>query len=169
MGYMEGKCGHCGETVKEKSNMWAYGSPIRFCPRCKQEYLDRRWREVAIEGFDPKSTSPAYYVKAFFLCLACLAVSGGWTYYTVHYRNEYHTAMVALIIVSAIGAIGCLILSLGIALGFMKKGNEQYLQESERRMRDPEYVKKLQAYGYRIPEKYMPAVSDTEPEQESSN
>ncbi|MBR6477019.1 MAG: hypothetical protein IKS85_01095 [Lachnospiraceae bacterium] len=162
MGYMEGKCGHCGETVKEKSNMWAYGSPIRYCPRCKQEFLDRRWREVAIQGLDPKSTSPAYYIKALFICLAALAVSGGWTYYTIHFHGEYYTAMVAIIIVSIIGSIGCLVLSLAIALGFMKKDNEKYLRESEMRMQDPEYVRKLQAYGYQIPAKYMPA--DPEPE-----
>ena len=83
MGYMEGKCSRCGEAVKEKSNMWAYGSPIRICPFCKQEYLDRRWREVAVQGFDPKSTSVAYYATAFLILFAITALSGGWLYYTM--------------------------------------------------------------------------------------
>ena len=164
MGYMEGKCSRCGEAVKEKSNMWAYGSPIRICPFCKQEYLDRRWREVAVQGFDPKSTSPLYYIKAFFICLAALAVSGGWTWYTVHYHHEYYTSMVAVIIVSSIGAVGCLVLALAVALGFMKKDNEKYMRESEMRMRDPEYVKKLRECGYQIPEKYFAETIGTEPE-----
>lgn len=169
MSMMEETCGRCGEKVREKGNTWGYGSPIRTCPFCKQEFLDRRWREIAVQGLDPKSTSPLYFIKAFLLCLVALAVSGGWTYYTVHYHNEYYTSVVAVIIVSAIGAVGCLALALWIALGFTKKGNEKYRQESEMRMRDPEYVKKLQQCGYQIPAKYMPETFDVHPEQGSGN
>lgn len=167
MGLMEEKCGHCGESVKEKSNTWGYGSPIRVCPFCKQEFLDRRWREVAVQGLDPKSTSPVYYIKAFFFCLVALAVSGGWTWYTLHFHGSYYYSMVAVIIVSIIGAIGCLVLAVGIALGFTKKDNEKYVRESEQRMQNPEYVKKLQECGYRIPEKYLTGAMGTEPGQQS--
>ena len=154
-GYLEGNCGKCGEKTREPSNAFAYGSPIRFCPKCKQEYLDRRWREVAVQGFDPKSTSVAYYAKAFLILFAITALSGGWLYYTMHFKGYYYTMVVAIVIVCAIASVASLGLMAWIALGFAAKSNAKYLAESERRMRNPEYVKKLQACGYVIPAKYL--------------
>lgn len=50
MGYVQGTCPKCGAQVMEKCNAWVYGSPIRTCPKCENEFLDIRWREVAIDG-----------------------------------------------------------------------------------------------------------------------
>lgn len=154
-GYLEGTCPKCGEKTREQSNAFAYGSPIRFCSRCKQEYLDRRFREVAISGFDTKSTSAAYYGKCFLALLALSVLSGGWLYFTIHYKGYYHTLAVALVIVGIIGTIGSLVLALWVKLGFAKKSNDRYLEESKRRLRNPAYVAKLQEYGYIIPAEYL--------------
>jgi len=155
MGYLEGNCPKCGEKTREQCNAWGYGSPIRFCTRCKQEYLDQRFREVAIQGFDPKSTSPVYYVKATILCLAITLAAGGWMYYTLHFRQSWNTMTLALLIVGAIGTVGCIVLALWVGLGFAGKENAKYLAESEKRLRDPLYVQKLQSYGYVIPAQYL--------------
>ena len=58
---------------KEKErefNAWMYGSPIRTCPKCKSKFLDKRWREVAIDGFDPRTNNPKLYLIVFFVFLA---------------------------------------------------------------------------------------------------
>jgi len=153
--YLEGTCPKCGEKTKEPSNTWAYGSPIRFCPRCKQEYLDARWREVAITGFDPRGSKPGYYFKVFLGTLIVTALSGGWLYYTTHYKGYYSTLTISVFVVCAIATVGSLLLSLWIALGFAAKSNAKYLAESERRLQNPAYVKRLQEYGYVIPAKYL--------------
>ena len=161
LSYLEGTCPKCGEKTREQSNTWGYGSPIRFCPRCKQEYLDKRWREVAIDGFDPKSTNPGYYLKAFLLLVVVTAISGGWLYYTTHFKNYYSTLVVTVVIVGAIGAVACLGLSIWIALGFAAKSNAKYLEESKRRLRNADYVRKLQEYGYVIPSEYLVGIENS--------
>ena len=64
MNYVEGNCPHCGVKTKEPCNTWVYGSPVRTCPSCKTEYLDKRWKEVAIDGFDLRSMNASFYLKA---------------------------------------------------------------------------------------------------------
>ncbi len=164
MSYLEGTCPKCGEKTREQSNTWAYGSPIRLCPRCKQEYLDKRWREVAIDGFDPRGTSPAYYLKCFVGCLVGLILSYGWYYYTTHYRGYYNTMNIAIIIVAAIGTIGCLGLAIYIGLGFGKKADAKYMEESKRRLRVADYVRKRQSYGYVIPAEYLVGITNSSEE-----
>ena len=66
MNFIEGTCPKCGAKTREKCNTWVYGSPIRTCGSCKTEYLDKRWREVAIDGFDPRSNNSSFYLKGFF-------------------------------------------------------------------------------------------------------
>ncbi len=48
MGFMEENCPKSGKKIGESCNAWRmYGSPIRTCPKCKSEFLDNWWREVA--------------------------------------------------------------------------------------------------------------------------
>lgn len=49
MGYVEWNCPKCGKKNREACNAWVYGSPIRNCKACNQEYFDDRWREIALE------------------------------------------------------------------------------------------------------------------------
>ena len=126
--------------------------------------MDKRWREVAIDGFDPRGTSPAYYLKCFVGCLVGLILSYGWYYYTTHYRGYYNTMNIAIIIVAAIGTIGCLGLAIYIGLGFGKKADAKYMEESKRRLRDADYVRKLQSYGYVIPAEYLVGITNSSEE-----
>ena len=57
MGYVEWNCPKCGKKNREACNAWVYGSPIRNCKACNQEYFDNRWREIAIEGVEPATKS----------------------------------------------------------------------------------------------------------------
>lgn len=155
MGYVEGNCPKCGEKVREKTDAWAYGSPIRYCTKCKQEYLDRRFREVAIQGFDPRSESPAFYAKMTVIVALLTAASGGWLYYTTHVKSYYSTLTVAILVACGFATLFGFFMILRNVMGVEKRNNERALAESKRRLQNPDYVKKLQEYGYRIPEEFL--------------
>lgn len=70
MGYIESKCPHCGKVNRFSCNTYAYGSPIVNCKDCREEFVEKKFREVAVEGFDPRTTNPKFYVKAIPLSFA---------------------------------------------------------------------------------------------------
>lgn len=151
MSYAEWVCPECKTKNRESCNSWMYGSPIRQCKACRSEYLDRRFREVAIDGFDPRSNNAKIYVKGALFLLAIAVICGVLTYFQ-YAKGYYSVKVVAAGALSALGAIACLILAMRIKFGFQNKANDKYMEESKARLRDPQYVKKLEDYGYRIDE-----------------
>ena len=149
MNYAEWVCPECKTKNREACNTWMYGSPIRQCKACRSEYLDRRFREVAIEGFDPRSNNAKFYVKGTLFLLAIALVCGVVTYFQ-YARGYYSMKVVAAGALSALGAVACLIMSIRIKLGFQNKDNEKYMEESKARLSDSQYVEKLRKYGYKI-------------------
>lgn len=154
MGYIKGNCPKCGANVTEKCNAWVYGSPIRICPHCNQEYFDSRWREVAIDGIEPRSNNAPFYFKgmiAFLLFTVICLLSLLWLITTQKY---YPTKAVGCVIVGIIGTLLCTFMWLRIKLGFEEKYNMKYLEESRNRLQDPNYIQKLMDYGYHVPDEY---------------
>ena len=149
MNYAEWVCPECKTKNREACNTWMYGSPIRQCKACRSEYLDRRFREVAIEGFDPRSNNAKFYVKGTLFLLAIALVCGVVTYFQ-YARGYYSMKVVAAGALSALGAFACLIMSIRIKLGFQNKDNDKYMEESKARLSDSLYVEKLRKYGYKI-------------------
>ena len=152
-GFMESKCPECGTKNREVYNAWAYGSPVKVCKACRAEYLDRRFREVAIDGFDPRSNNISFYVKGALLLLAIALVSAGLLYFQMG-RGYYSTKILIAAIACGLGSIACAVMALRIKLGFQDKANGKFMAESEARLRDPAYVQKLEGFGYKVPEKY---------------
>ena len=149
MNYAEWVCPECKTKNREACNTWMYGSPIRQCKACRSEYLDRRFREVAIDGFDPRSNNAKFYVKGALFLLAIALVCGVVTYFQ-YARGYYSMKVVAAGALSALAAVACLIMSIRIKLGFQNKDNEKYMEESKARLSDSQYVEKLRKYGYKI-------------------
>ena len=149
MNYAEWVCPECKTKNREACNTWMYGSPVRECKACRSEYLDRRFREVAIDGFDPRSNNAKFYVKGALFLLAIALVCGVVTYFQ-YARGYYSMKVVAAGALSALGAVACLIMSIRIKLGFQNKDNEKYMEESKARLSDSQYVEKLRKYGYKI-------------------
>jgi len=149
MNYAEWVCPECKTKNREACNTWMYGSPIRQCKACRSEYLDRRFREVAIDGFDPRSNNAKFYVKGALFLLAIALVCGVVIYFQ-YARGYYSMKVVAAGALSALGAVACLIMSIRIKLGFQNKDNEKYMVESKARLSDSQYVEKLRKYGYKI-------------------
>ena len=149
MNYAEWVCPECKTKNREACNTWMYGSPIRQCKACRSEYLDRRFREVAIDGFDPRSNNAKFYVKGALFLLAIALVCGVVIYFQ-YARGYYSMKVVAAGALSALGAVVCLIMSIRIKLGFQNKDNEKHMAESKARLSDSQYVEKLRKYGYKI-------------------
>ena len=149
MNYAEWVCPQCKTKNREACNTWMYGSPIRECKACRSEYLDRRFREVAIDGFDPRSNNAKFYVKGALFLLAIALVCGVLTYFQ-YTRGYYSMKVVVAGSLSALGAIACLIMSICIKLGFQNKDNDKYMAESKGRLSDSLYVEKLRKYGYKV-------------------
>ena len=149
MNYAEWVCPECKTKNREACNTWMYGSPIRECKACRCEYLDRRFREVAIDGFDPRSNNAKFYVKGALFLLAIALVCGALTYFQY---NDGHYSMKVVIagVASALGAIACVVMSIRIKLGFQNKDNDKYMAESKARLSDPQYAEKLRKYGYKV-------------------
>lgn len=147
--YAEWVCPECKTKNRESCNTWMYGSPIRECKACHSEYLDKRWREVAIDGFDPRSKNAKFYAKgaAFLLSMAIIC---GVLLQTSFVQGANTTKLtLACIFCSLFGVVSGFI-ALRIKLGFADKDNEKYMAESKARLGDPQYVEKLRKYGYKI-------------------
>ncbi len=148
-------CPHCKKKVilsYRIINPYLYGSKIRICPKCGEEIYDGRWKEVAIEGFDPiQDTEKGYAGSIGFglVGVALLLMNRG-------YKFTFGNPMLM-----KVGIWFCLIIG-GIILffffrhlfGFVKRNNAKYMAESIQRMHDQEYVNKLRSHGVKIPEEY---------------
>ena len=146
---VEWTCPECKTKNRETCNAWMYGSPIRQCKACRSEYLDRRFREVAIDGFDPRSNNPKFYMKGALFLLILALVDGGLALY--QYINGYYSIKVLAIAgASALGSLACFSMFVRITMGFQSKDNEKYMAESKARLADPTYTEKLRKYGYKV-------------------
>ena len=149
MNYAEWVCPECKTKNREACNAWMYGSPIRECKACRSEYLDSRWREVAIDGFDPRGKNAKFYAKGALFLLAIAAICGILIYFQ-YAKGYYSMKIIAAGALSALAGIACGINALRIKFGFADKDNEKYMAESKSRLADPQYVEKLRKYGYKV-------------------
>ena len=147
--YAEWICPQCKTKNREACNTWMYGTPIRDCKACRSEYLDRRWREVAIDGFDPRSNNAQFYVKVALVFLAIALVCSVMIYFQ-YAKGFYSTKIIAIGAGSTLLGITCLIMSIRIKLGFQNKDNDKYMAESKARLQDPQYIEKLRKFGYKV-------------------
>lgn len=147
--YIEWICPECKTKNREACNMWMYGSPIRECKACRSEYLDRRWREVAIDGFDPRSRNAKFYAKGAAFLLSLAIVCGVLLQSSLVHGNNSTKLTLACILCSLFGVVSGFI-ALRIKLGFADKDNAKYMAESKARLGDSTYVEKLKKYGYNI-------------------
>lgn len=149
LSYAEWVCPECKTKNRESCNTWMYGSPIRECKACRSEYLDKRWREVAIDGFDPRSNNMKVYVKGALILLAIALVCGLMIYFQ-YARGVYSVKIIAAGALSVLAGIACGVNALRIKLGFQNKDNDKYMAESKARLSDSRYIEKLRKYGYKV-------------------
>ena len=154
MNRLEWVCPACAHRNSENANTWCYGSPIRTCAKCGEEYLERRWREPAVEGFDPRTVNAGFYSKGLLVFIAFAVLAGAYTWYTIHFKGYYSMKMAMVCGLGVLGVVLCLVMLIGIKTGAVAKRQAPFMEQSIQRMHDPAYVRKLKAYGYRIPKEY---------------
>ena len=151
-----GKCPNCGKPISNyNASSTDYGSPIRTCKCCGQKYLDRRYRELAIEEPWASDLKASTGVKTALMGLVILAVSGGFTLFTLHFRGYYYKKM-ALVAILSLLVIGYGIFdAIRVKTGGKAKSIEKKRADSEQRLMDRAYAQQLADLGYNVPNKYL--------------
>lgn len=155
-------CPKCGTQNEEPVNNNFYGSPIKHCIKCGYEHLERRWSEIAIDG--PRKQANSISVNLLLLAFfAGIAWIGFW------FREESNQTRLIqktdiLIFTGIVACIAIVYQIFRILTGYEDKVTKKYTEESEMRMRDLEYVKKLIRYGYAVPQKYRDGIDEVDVE-----
>ncbi len=136
------KCPYCRRQVysEREAKEILYGSPIRSC-QCGKDYLDIRYHEIALTGIEPESLEIRQNVLILFFIIPIMLA----TVLAFIQNLPKLTAFLLLEILMLITAVRDMI---------QKKNGTKFKHlraESENRLRNPEYVQRLQAAGYAIP------------------
>ena len=144
---IERKCPYCRRQVysERETKATLYGSPIRSC-QCGKDYLDIRYHEIALTGIEPKTLNFREDILILLFIVPIMLV-------TVMALMHNLSKLIAFLLVE--------ILMIIIAIWDIiqkKKGENSkrfsYLRaESEKRLSNPEYIHRLQAAGYHIPDR----------------
>ena len=149
-------CPHCKKKVIESYriiNPYLYGSKIQICKKCGGEIFDNRWREVAIQGFDPIQDTEKVYTSRFGFGLVTMALLLMNRDFSKMPLGNPALVKVGLWVALILGGI-ILFFYFRHLFGFVKRKNQKYMEESVARMQDPAYVAKLVAHGVKVPEDY---------------
>ena len=128
---------------------------LKVCPKCKNEFLDKRFTEVAIEGFDRRSVEPSFYLKGIVFFAVITLMSILLFIYMVKFIGKYPTKILGCIGIGILGIILCTLMFVRVKFGFEEKERENYIKQSEERLKNKEYAEKLKFYGYEVPDKYL--------------
>ncbi|MDE6725471.1 MAG: hypothetical protein K2J79_07690 [Ruminiclostridium sp.] len=150
-------CPNCGKRLSDSNqNKYLYGSPIRFCKKCKGAYVDKCYHEIAVDGFPPSEMSAKTGLKSALVGLIMSVASGGIFITEIMYSSRYHTIFPILVIAGIGMIIVGVIDSIRVKTGSKAKSLEKHRQESIQRLRDPNYAIQLKELGYNVPEEFLP-------------
>ena len=147
-------CAVCGAGLgfqEEEGSL--YGSPIRICPSCGTLFLDRAYREIAVDGFREADRETGSRMSWFGRIVIALAVMGAMFIALVFTRNPISAVVVGALIWGVLAALEKLQLSIRSAR--KRRKLEAYRMESEVRLDDRTYAHTLRELGYSVPERYL--------------
>lgn len=130
-------------------------SPIRNCPKCNSEFLDKRQTEVAIDGCGRGKENAKTYVLVSLIFLIITIASVFRLINKINNGDFFPVKIIGCIIVGIAGTIMSLILFFKIVTGYEDEQNAKYMEEPKKRLQNKEYVEKLIAYGYQIYDKNL--------------
>lgn len=159
-----GTCPHCGTEVKDyREYGWEYGSPIRKCEKCGNNYINKGYHEIAVEGIAPDEFDAKKSVHGILLGLAIVlgaaAATAAITWATIHFANVYYVKIIILgVVLAVIGLIFavCMFIDfLKIKSGAKERKFDSLKEESVQRLKNKEYARELAEIGYDVPEQYL--------------
>ena len=150
------KCPHCKKNLGNiNTDDYLYGSPLKTCPKCKKEYLDPRFHEIAIDGIRDCdiSSDPDFLAKKRknglltilggigVMALFIILIMVGWIFYLF--------PVISIILI--IGGVKTLKETNPQAIEKKRAELDQEKMRSYARMQNPQYVAQLRAYGCAVP------------------
>lgn len=151
-----GKCPYCGKEISGYSPAARdYGSPIRTCRKCNQNYLDSRFIELAVEEPAPRDLSATAGLKIALIGAAFFLASVGYTLFAIYSSGVYSLKVVIIAICGVVLLIYGIIDSIRVKTGAKMKSLEKKRALSEQRLMDKAYAHRLYELGYNVPEKYL--------------
>ena len=153
---IQNNCPYCGKTIRVKRTKaeHAYGSPVRTCEFCKKTYIDRYYRELALEHpgrIDRKKFAPRNIGMLLFGSLLIVLSD----FFFPGAKDVVIRVLVSVLGgLLALSAVWVIITEYRTYDARMKFFDEERA-ESEKRLSDPEYAQKLKNAGYRVPERYL--------------
>lgn len=152
----DGSCPHCGKKFSDyNAESCDYGTPVRKCSSCGGAYLDRRYHEMAVDGYPQSGFDCKVSIKTMLFGLVFLLIALAYTAYTMHFRGYYSVKIVCTAVLAAVVMVVGIIDLISIKTGIKMKRFEKKMAESEKRLENPEYAQILAELGYSVPEKYL--------------
>ena len=153
MKYTTKKCPKCGNTYawREASNVEHYGSPIRRCNKCGSTFIDKDYKEIAIEGYNEtfiakvQPFSIISLIIGFILIIAAIFLFAG------------DSRAILFYILGGLFFVGGIWFIIGDIKDHEKRIEEyeRLKKASEDRLSNTEYAKLLDELGYSVPAKYL--------------
>lgn len=152
----DGSCPHCKKRFSSyNASSSDFGSPIRKCRYCQKEYLDRRYHEIAVEGWNESSLNPMNSLKVAGIGLAGVLIAGGLTAYTIYTKGYYMMKGALAGILAFVIMIVGIVDFIRVKTGAKQRSIDKKKVESEERLKNREYAMLLAENGYNVPEKYL--------------
>ena len=152
-----GKCPHCGKSIAitYMLNEWKYGSPIKVCKKCNQEYIDKRYHEMAIDGFSPETFdikgTLSFLIFGVMSTIASILI----TAFSLWLDSSYYPMVIATGIMGILIVIGMICNLISIKTGIKQRRIEKKMLQSVERLQNKEYAHKLASLGYSVPERFL--------------
>lgn len=151
MTYYTSKCPHCGAYIKIMSRTkYSHGSPFKICNKCGQTYVDPNCYEEALKPYK-KSSKFKYGILSF---IVSIFISGP---IFLVLANISSLSIQNAGIISGVAFLLIFVLILSKMLSNYETTEAEVLkewQESDRRLKNPDYVKALVKAGFDVPETY---------------
>lgn len=166
-GMVELKCPHCGKIVSTRAaNQYRYGSPLKNCRFCKENYIDPFFHELAAEPPAPNAFSVKHKLIGMVIFAVIFVLCFAFHWFEVTYEDGYHPMFAWLMVLTALGEIGFVIEIVLIKTGFKERRTERLRRESEERLKNPVYARELARLGYPVPREYLGEEAEREENKE---
>ena len=159
MQYITKKCPKCGSaysTMQPKGTGF-YGSPLRQCSKCGELFIDKDYREIAIDGIRTADTK-RLSGSTLFACTSLLFMAVALICLYINDSSLFSSGRSIWSIFFAIVLLGMIcFLVIDEVRGYGERQSflEQERRNSEKRLQDYQYARFLQKLGYTVPEQYL--------------
>ena len=158
------RCPHCHKSIENEPqstkdwNSFGYQSPLITCPKCSKDFLYKAFHEPAAEGINKKWLNVGIPLKRALIYTAFWAVCWSAIYFIPSLTIPLKIRVLLLGLSGLFMLYGLLDwwTVIRIQSGKEAKLLLKLVQESEKRLQDENYVRRLYNVGYKVPKKYLP-------------